>query len=364
MDYFGALQSCKSMNSTLVYIENQEEIDFILTTMTNQTEVSSPNFFSAFFIGLTDHNNSGIWRFQDGTPIGYAKWISGQPDYNRAWYTIFCAMMAYGGSNWTAQSGFIYEASCNYPSGRAICKKSAVKLTNSTSTTISYTLPSTNISSQMAKYYSSVATDIGCPVQDPTFSCPWFNFTCPLPPKRYVLPNIDSSAFCEPGWTYFNHTNKCYKSIETCNSMNATLASIHGQAHNDFLISLARSLPGTDMSSFYALWIGLMEFNRTFEWNWIDGSVVDYLKWARSMPKMYLTTIDQDLPSCTILVINSTKITIPSFLWHWYYDVTSFWMDVDVIKESCYSNFSGAICQKNSTVMNRENRSNVNGSSN
>jgi hypothetical protein len=31
MDYFGALQACESMNSTLVYIENDEEIDFLLS---------------------------------------------------------------------------------------------------------------------------------------------------------------------------------------------------------------------------------------------------------------------------------------------------------------------------------------------
>uniref|UniRef100_A0A914CGX6 C-type lectin domain-containing protein n=1 Tax=Acrobeloides nanus TaxID=290746 RepID=A0A914CGX6_9BILA len=59
---------------------------------------------------------------------------------------------------------------------------------------------------------------------------------------------MGSSLFCDPGWVYFNHTRKCYQvvlkdmnvydAINTCKSMNATMASIHGEAHNDFLINL------------------------------------------------------------------------------------------------------------------------------
>jgi hypothetical protein len=135
---------------------------------------------------------------------------------------------------------------------------------------------------------------------------------------------------------------------------------------------MARSLPKTN-TSFHALWIGLMEFNRTFEWNWLDGSVVDFLKWARSMPKlaMYHPIIDQETPSCTILVVDTDKTTtVQSFVlgvnWWFdlYYDLTSFWVDPDLIRQSCYSLFSGAICQKNSTnIISTENNGNFNNNS-
>src|SRR6185437_17052595 len=96
-----------------------------------------------------------------------------------------------------------------------------------------------------------------------------------------------------------------------------------------------------------------MEFNRTYEWNWLDGSLVDYVKWTRYMPKMLydlIPLIDYQTPSCTILVAKSEPIPFRTCCFYLYQDLTSFWVDVEVIRQSCYSKFSGAICQKNSSV--------------
>uniref|UniRef100_A0A914D0V1 C-type lectin domain-containing protein n=1 Tax=Acrobeloides nanus TaxID=290746 RepID=A0A914D0V1_9BILA len=96
-----------------------------------------------------------------------------------------------------------------------------------------------------------------------------------------------------------------FAAIETCNSLNSTLASIHGESHNDFLISMARSLRKAANTSFYALWIGFMNYEHAFEymtgncqygWSWSDGSVVDYVIYNQSK-----VTYNEALQTCSAM---------------------------------------------------------------
>uniref|UniRef100_A0A914C7P6 C-type lectin domain-containing protein n=1 Tax=Acrobeloides nanus TaxID=290746 RepID=A0A914C7P6_9BILA len=201
-----------------------------------------------------------------------------------------------------------------------------------------------------------------------TISLPlnYTEFICPIEKVEVPFEFVQSNL-CDPGWAYFEHTNKCYRvvtknmnqpeAIETCNTLNATLASIHGRLHNDFLLKLTRSLPEANQT-FFAFWIGLVQLDRsydwTFGWNWLDGSVVDFLGWTRLMPKARSIvdskdsyTYNQD-PGCAILVANATNEVYRINGLYYFFDFTSFWVDVDLIQKSCNSIFSGVICQKDS----------------
>ena len=101
--------------------------------------------------------------------------------------------------------------------------------------------------------------------------------------KGPVFINIFASE-CEPGWTYFEHTGECYKSVETILSRNdastacktdiptAHLVSIPDNKTNEFILSMVASRS----------WIGLE--NVANEWVWPDGTEATYLNWVPGEP--------------------------------------------------------------------------------
>ena len=101
--------------------------------------------------------------------------------------------------------------------------------------------------------------------------------------KGPVFINIFASE-CEPGWTYFEHTGDCYKSVETILSRSdastacktdiptAHLVSIPDDKTNEFVLSMVVSRS----------WIGLE--NVANEWVWPDGTQATYLNWAPGEP--------------------------------------------------------------------------------
>ena len=101
--------------------------------------------------------------------------------------------------------------------------------------------------------------------------------------KGPVFINIFASE-CEPGWTYFEHTGECYKSVEAILSRNdastacktdiptAHLVSIPDNKTNEFVLSMVVSRS----------WIGLE--NVANEWVWPDGTKATYLNFPPSEP--------------------------------------------------------------------------------
>ncbi|CAJ0957812.1 unnamed protein product, partial [Mesorhabditis belari] len=89
---------------------------------------------------------------------------------------------------------------------------------------------------------------------------------------------------CEPDWTYWNHTEKCYKidiiplgqfntRIAHCREMNATLGSIHSGLENYFIRNINASLAE------YSIEFGLFYEENKGGWFYEDGSPVDYFNW-------------------------------------------------------------------------------------
>uniref|UniRef100_A0A914ECJ5 C-type lectin domain-containing protein n=1 Tax=Acrobeloides nanus TaxID=290746 RepID=A0A914ECJ5_9BILA len=76
-----------------------------------------------------------------------------------------------------------------------------------------------------------------------------------------------------------------YQAMALCESLNATLTSIHSQAEMDWIIGLTLPLP--DNKPFYAYWIGLYDRNMSYNWQWLDGTPVNYFHWNPNEPDDY-----------------------------------------------------------------------------
>ena len=94
---------------------------------------------------------------------------------------------------------------------------------------------------------------------------------------------------CSPGWTYLEHTGKCYyfstskskwsDALKTCESYNptSTLASVHDETTNDFLVTLTG---GPNEWT----WLGGSQFGPK-DWRWTDGSDwTGYTNWGPGQP--------------------------------------------------------------------------------
>ncbi|CAJ0593900.1 unnamed protein product [Cylicocyclus nassatus] len=102
------------------------------------------------------------------------------------------------------------------------------------------------------------------------------------------------NGYCGSGWTYFNSTNSCYKTLfdETwtaaesiCVLLGGHLTSIHSPEENLFVSNLSKA--GVRRSHWKkATWIGLHQasYPSSKEWTWTDGTKVDYSPFARREP--------------------------------------------------------------------------------
>jgi len=70
-----ALASCRTIGAELVKIESQNETEFI-----NATFLSTRK---SIWIGLTDVQEEGVWKWSDGTSLqGYSNWGPKEPNNN------------------------------------------------------------------------------------------------------------------------------------------------------------------------------------------------------------------------------------------------------------------------------------------
>ncbi|CAJ0593933.1 unnamed protein product [Cylicocyclus nassatus] len=101
-------------------------------------------------------------------------------------------------------------------------------------------------------------------------------------------------GYCGSGWTYFNSTNSCYKTLfdETwtaaesiCVLLGGHLTSIHSPEENLFVTTLSKAnIRRSHWKK--ATWIGLHQarYPSSTEWTWTDGTKVDYSPFAPGEP--------------------------------------------------------------------------------
>ncbi|CAJ0602243.1 unnamed protein product [Cylicocyclus nassatus] len=114
--------------------------------------------------------------------------------------------------------------------------------------------------------------------------------------KSTLLEKSDAGSacrdHCESGWTYFDKTGACYKTLfgeyfyraeYMCNMFGGHLTSIHSFEENLFVAELATmNRKWTDAHDL--TWIGLRYVTNTGNWTWFDGTEVDFLNWGPDCP--------------------------------------------------------------------------------
>uniref|UniRef100_A0A8P4GDI2 C-type lectin domain-containing protein n=1 Tax=Dicentrarchus labrax TaxID=13489 RepID=A0A8P4GDI2_DICLA len=81
-------QDCRERGADLVIIDSSEEQEFVTKNIRKDT-----------WIGLTDRDNEGTWKWTDGTPLTLAYWVRGQPDSGAGdpkWGEEDCAIVIAG----------------------------------------------------------------------------------------------------------------------------------------------------------------------------------------------------------------------------------------------------------------------------
>uniref|UniRef100_A0A914CMR1 C-type lectin domain-containing protein n=1 Tax=Acrobeloides nanus TaxID=290746 RepID=A0A914CMR1_9BILA len=109
------------------------------------------------------------------------------------------------------------------------------------------------------------------------------------PPTTTPWPGL-----CPTGWEYFNLTQKCYlvlnesvfyarlfnETRDLCrNNFGGDLVSIHSKEENEWITNLLYK------QELGLIWIGLYDPHVNGNWQWTDGTPVDYRSWGENQPK-------------------------------------------------------------------------------
>uniref|UniRef100_A0A1I7ZR44 C-type lectin domain-containing protein n=1 Tax=Steinernema glaseri TaxID=37863 RepID=A0A1I7ZR44_9BILA len=244
-----------------------------------------------FWVGGNDLAAKGTWRWTDGTGFGYSNWASGQPQSGGGYD---CLMVDQATGLWQAfncfgKAPFVCEVPVQHP---ATCPP---------------------------------------PPTCPTLSCPT---AAPCVQKK-------CHAYCPSTWSYFEQTMSCYKVFHgmkfwdaesNCVAQDAHLASIHSEDENAFVADI--STAHMTMANYHQTWIGAYTPEHNYNFNWTDGTPMNYKHWAHAQPD------HKGRENCVMLLSDDS-------VWlgenHWYEE----WDNVD-----CDYEMRGYVCKKPAIVDN------------
>ena len=164
------------------------------------SDVNALSMFSLYVGVQPNTNGSGNWYWQDNTPADYLKWsrsintFTGEPN-KRIWNSLSCVYLVVGGKEYYAAyyMRHLHAGNCAQQLEGTICKKRADQ-------------PALQISSNSTTALLTLVVSTTSPLVAETYK----NFTCPINQTNATFQFVQSS-FCNPGWAYFEHTNKCYR---------------------------------------------------------------------------------------------------------------------------------------------------------
>ncbi|XP_060596841.1 uncharacterized protein LOC132750817 [Ruditapes philippinarum] len=138
VDWFHADNDCRSKRGYLVDIHSQSEQAFIYNTL----QILGLHGDKGVWIGLTDKDKEGTWKWTSGTNVNYKNWAAGQPGLFGG--SEDCALLEKNGhwGDYPCSGIFLLRQNHGW-----ICKYAEVPLTTKVMTTTSPTTTTTQTSS-------------------------------------------------------------------------------------------------------------------------------------------------------------------------------------------------------------------------
>ncbi len=75
-----AVAACEQNNGHLVTISSQEENDYIANEIRQVSDLAAINYPFHVFIGMSDADQEGTWRWMNGEPMFYTNWSPNEPN--------------------------------------------------------------------------------------------------------------------------------------------------------------------------------------------------------------------------------------------------------------------------------------------
>ncbi|XP_069116565.1 C-type mannose receptor 2-like [Argopecten irradians] len=260
MSWNGANSNCHQYGGRLVQIQDQDKQDFIYHTLKAMHWGDW-----GVWIGATDHDSEGTWKWTDGTNVTYGNWHQGEGPthgflFSKAGYEDCALMRLNDGGRWhDYDCGTIlyhHTSICEYQKGgrNNVSQTSATRPTSTMPTTITSTASKTTTSTSVTATASTT-----------TKSCPRFN------PATAVVKIYRNTCLS------FIRGNKSWNDAKSeCTTQGGMLLQIHDQQEQDFVFGSLRSLHWSDSGA----WIGATDRNNEGHWKWSNGASLNYSNWS------------------------------------------------------------------------------------
>ncbi|XP_071416339.1 macrophage mannose receptor 1-like isoform X2 [Pithys albifrons albifrons] len=209
---------CKNNHGDLATVGNNSERKFLWKYILKNGKQNS------YLIGLIQ-NAYQQFSWMDGSPVHYAAWAQGEPNFAQAQEN--CVVL-------NKKNGLWNDVSCGFPNGY-ICERHR--------NFINGTLPSE--------------------VPSPPGGCA----------ADWLLFNNQCYKFFGSSYEYWISARR------TCINLGGDLASIHNEQVQAFLTYHLKDVSNDP-------WIGLNDLLSEFNFVWADGSAVSYTNWAPDSPKL------------------------------------------------------------------------------
>ncbi len=280
-----AKATCEANGGHLVSINSQEENDFLANILTLQSA----------WIGLSDSELEGNFKWTNGDPLAYTNWYPGQPNnYNNN--QDYVELMNTG--FWNDQYNYynleyIMEIPCG--SVQQVAGPSPGSILTSGNYTVSYEVADGcgGFGSCSFDIYVEGGLDLVCP-DDITITVPQGSQGLPAswndPISSSCCNNCnDGSSNVYQGFSYLgsynghdyyhsNYATSWLQAKAACEQVGADLVVINSQEENDQVSNWLNT---------QSAWIGLSDHVLEGSFEWVNGDPITYTNWYPGQPNNY-----------------------------------------------------------------------------